>query len=69
MKCQFSQPTKKPQLDSALATDFYAKLGTADLLVISFAEHNGAYSTAFFKNILTGLKFMLKHSRKNKPSY
>lgn len=33
-----------------LATDFYAKLGTADLLVISFAEHNGAYSTAF-KNI------------------
>jgi NAD(P)H-dependent FMN reductase len=34
----------------ALATDFYNKLGTADLLVISFAEHNGAYSTAF-KNI------------------
>lgn len=33
-----------------LANDFYAKLGTADLLVISFAEHNGAYSTAF-KNI------------------
>ena len=33
-----------------LATDFYNKLGTADLLVISFAEHNGAYSTAF-KNI------------------
>jgi len=33
-----------------LAHDFYAKLGTADLIVISFAEHNGAYSTAF-KNI------------------
>jgi chromate reductase len=33
-----------------LATDFYNKLGTADLLVISFAEHNGAYSAAF-KNI------------------
>lgn len=33
-----------------LAHDFYAKLGTADLLIISFAEHNGAYSTAF-KNI------------------
>lgn len=33
-----------------LATDFYAKLGAADLLVISFAEHNGSYSTAF-KNI------------------
>jgi len=32
------------------AHDFYAKIGSADLLVISFAEHNGAYSTAF-KNI------------------
>jgi chromate reductase len=34
-----------------LATDFYAKLGSADLIVISFAEHNGNYSTAF-KNVL-----------------
>ena len=33
-----------------LAHDFYTKLGTADLIVISFAEHNGAYSAAF-KNI------------------
>lgn len=33
-----------------LAHDFYAKIGSADLLIISFAEHNGAYSTAF-KNI------------------
>ncbi|WP_298392815.1 NADPH-dependent FMN reductase [Flavobacterium sp.] len=33
-----------------LAHDFYAKLGTADVIVISFAEHNGVYSTAF-KNI------------------
>lgn len=33
-----------------LAQDFYAKIGSADLIVISFAEHNGAYSTAF-KNI------------------
>jgi NAD(P)H-dependent FMN reductase len=33
-----------------LAHDFYSKLGTADLIVISFAEHNGAYSVAF-KNI------------------
>lgn len=34
-----------------LAKDFYAKIGTADFLVISFAEHNGSYATAF-KNIL-----------------
>jgi len=33
-----------------LAHDFYAKMESADLIVISFAEHNGAYSTAF-KNI------------------
>ncbi|WP_300978134.1 NADPH-dependent FMN reductase [Flavobacterium sp.] len=34
-----------------LAHDFLTKLGSADVIVISFAEHNGAYSTAF-KNIL-----------------
>ncbi|WP_338410438.1 NAD(P)H-dependent oxidoreductase [uncultured Flavobacterium sp.] len=34
-----------------LAHDFYMKIGSADLIVISFAEHNGAYSAAF-KNIL-----------------
>ena len=33
-----------------LATQFFNKLSTADLIIISFAEHNGAYSTAF-KNI------------------
>ena len=33
-----------------LAHDFYAKFGEPDLMIISFAEHNGAYSTAF-KNI------------------
>ena len=30
-----------------LAHDFYSKLGSADLIIISFAEHNGAYSAAF----------------------
>ena len=34
-----------------LAHDFYAKIGSADLIVISFAEHNGNFSSAF-KNIL-----------------
>ena len=34
-----------------LAHDFYAKIGSADLILISFAEHNGNYSSAF-KNIL-----------------
>ena len=34
-----------------LAQEFYSKLGSADLILISFAEHNGNYSSAF-KNIL-----------------
>lgn len=34
-----------------LAQEFYTKIGSADFLVISFAEHNGNFSTAF-KNIL-----------------
>jgi chromate reductase len=33
-----------------LAIDFFEKLGSADLILISLAEHNGAYSAAF-KNI------------------
>lgn len=35
----------------APAQAFYEKLGTADLIVLSLAEHNGAYSAAF-KNTL-----------------
>ena len=35
----------------AMAQEFYAKIGSADLIVLSLAEHNGAYSSAF-KNIL-----------------
>jgi chromate reductase, NAD(P)H dehydrogenase (quinone) len=34
-----------------LAVQFLSKIGAADLLVVSLAEHNGNYSTAF-KNIL-----------------
>jgi chromate reductase len=33
-----------------LAHDFYTKIGSADLVIISFAEHNGNYSAAY-KNI------------------
>jgi chromate reductase, NAD(P)H dehydrogenase (quinone) len=47
----FSVDKEKENGIHALATDFYAKLGSADLIVISFAEHNGNYSTAF-KNVL-----------------
>ena len=33
-----------------LAKDFFAKLGSADAIIISFAEHNGSY-TAAYKNL------------------
>ncbi|MFI0425824.1 MAG: NADPH-dependent FMN reductase [Flavobacterium sp.] len=47
----FSVDKEKENGIPQLAQDFYAKLGSADLIIISFAEHNGAYSAAF-KNIL-----------------
>jgi chromate reductase len=47
----FSVDKEKENGIHKLATDFYAKIGSADLIVISFAEHNGNFSTAF-KNVL-----------------
>ena len=47
----FSVDKEKEQGIHSLAHDFYAKIGSADLIVLSLAEHNGTYSTAF-KNIL-----------------
>lgn len=49
-----------------LAHDFYNKLGTADLLIISFAEHNGAY-TAAFKNIFDWASRVNGQTFQNKP--
>jgi NTP pyrophosphatase (non-canonical NTP hydrolase) len=42
---------KKELGDILLHIVFYAKIGSADLIVISFAEHNGNFSAAF-KNVL-----------------
>lgn len=47
----FSVDREKENGIHNLAHDFYAKIGSADLMVLSLAEHNGAYSSAF-KNIL-----------------
>lgn len=43
----FSVDKEKNNGIPTLAQDFYNQLGTADLIIISFAEHNGAYSAAF----------------------
>ncbi len=43
----FSVDKEKANGIPTLAHNFFNKLGTADLIIISFAEHNGAYSAAF----------------------
>lgn len=47
----FSVDKEKENGIHNLAHDFYNKIASADLIVLSLAEHNGAYSSAF-KNIL-----------------
>lgn len=47
----FSVDKEKEHGIHNLAQDFYAKISSADLIVLSLAEHNGAYSAAF-KNLL-----------------
>lgn len=50
----YEMPIYSPAREAAgipqLAHDFYAKIGAADGLIISFAEYNGTY-TAAFKNL------------------
>ena len=62
----FSVDKEKESGIPQLAHDFFSKIGSADLLVISFAEHNGSYSAAF-KNIFDwgALELMLKRFKKN----
>ena len=47
----YSKDREKKDGIPQLAQDFYKKIGDADLILISFAENNGNYTTAF-KNIL-----------------
>lgn len=49
-----------------LAHDFLAKVGSADALIISFAEHNGAYSAAF-KNLFDWCSRVGREVWQNKP--
>jgi chromate reductase, NAD(P)H dehydrogenase (quinone) len=49
-----------------LAHDFYNKLGNADMIIISFAEHNGSYTTAF-KNIFDWASRINGKTFQNKP--
>jgi chromate reductase len=49
-----------------LAINFYNKIGSADLIIISFAEHNGAYS-ASFKNIFDWISRINGKTFQEKP--
>jgi chromate reductase, NAD(P)H dehydrogenase (quinone) len=62
----FSVDKEKATGIPQLATDFYTKLGTADLIIISFAEHNGAYSAAF-KNIFDWISRINGKTFQEKP--
>ena len=48
------------------AKDFYAKLGQADAIIISFAEHNGSYSAAY-KNLFDWTSRIEQKLFQNKP--
>lgn len=64
----FSVDKQKENGIPQLAYDFFAKLGSADLILISFAEHNGAYSSAF-KNILDWASRIDGNTFQGKPMF
>ena len=64
----FSVDKQKENGIPQLAHDFFAKLGSADLILISFAEHNGAYSSAF-KNILDWASRIDGNTFQGKPMF
>jgi chromate reductase len=49
------------------AKEFYDKIGAADALIISFAEHNGFY-TAAYKNLFDWMSRMTKEVFQGKPA-
>ena len=48
------------------AKEFYAKLGSADAIIVSFAEHNGSY-TAAYKNLFDWTSRIDMKVFQNKP--
>ena len=62
----YSMDKEKEDGIPQLALDFYAKIGDSDLIIISFAEHNGAYSSAF-KNIFDWMSRINGKTFQEKP--
>jgi len=62
----FSEDREKELGQPELAKAFYQKLGEADVIVISFAEHNGSY-TAAYKNLFDWTSRINMQMFQNKP--
>jgi chromate reductase len=62
----FSQDKEEVLGQPDAAKSFYAKLGQADAIIISFAEHNGSY-TAAYKNLFDWTSRIEQKLFQNKP--
>ncbi|REL34242.1 NADPH-dependent FMN reductase [Thalassotalea euphylliae] len=62
----FSQDREEELGQPQAAKDFFAKLGEADAIIISFAEHNGTY-TAAYKNLFDWTSRIDQKVFQNKP--
>jgi NAD(P)H-dependent FMN reductase len=62
----FSQDKEEVLGKPEQAKNFYAKLGQADAIIISFAEHNGSY-TAAYKNLFDWTSRIDQKLFQNKP--
>lgn len=62
----FSEDREKELGKPELAQQFYNKLGAADAIIISFAEHNGSY-TAAYKNLFDWTSRIDMKVFQNKP--
>ncbi|WP_076417967.1 NAD(P)H-dependent oxidoreductase [Colwellia sp. UCD-KL20] len=62
----FSEDREKDLGQPQQAKDFYQKIGEADAIIISYAEHNGTY-TAAFKNLFDWTSRIEQKLYQNKP--
>ncbi|CAM4023082.1 NADPH-dependent FMN reductase [Vibrio neonatus] len=62
----FSEDTEKELGHSESAKKLLAKLGRADAIIVSFAEHNGSY-TAAYKNLFDWATRIERNVFQNKP--
>ncbi|GAD88376.1 hypothetical protein VHA01S_004_01480 [Vibrio halioticoli NBRC 102217] len=63
----FSEDTEKELGHSESAKKLLAKLGRADAIIVSFAEHNGSY-TAAYKNLFDWATRIERNVFQNKPA-